>query len=71
MGNTEQEKWQELKVVVPRPNYHTGCYNSSQMALNQSEKGLFEILKERKNIPVIDKAIKILMAANQFEELIK
>jgi hypothetical protein len=69
--STPKEQWEEKGLVIPKPNYHTGVYDSSQMALNESEKGLFEILKERKNVPVLEKAIRVLITSGQFQDVIR
>jgi hypothetical protein len=66
-----KSEWESRGLVEPKPNYHTGVYDSSQMALNKSEKGLFDILKERKNIPVLEKAIRVLITSGQFQDVIK
>jgi hypothetical protein len=71
INDVPESQWEEKGLVVARPNYHTGVYNSSQMALNESEKGLFEILKERKNVPILEKAIQVLITTGQFKEVIK
>lgn len=64
-------EWVQRGLIEPRPNYHTGVYNSSQMALNESEKGLFDILKERKNVPVLEKAIRVLVTSGQFQDVVR
>lgn len=66
-----EHEWEERGLIEARPNYHTGVYNSSQMALNESEKSLFDILKERKNVPILEKAINVLITSGQFQDVIK
>jgi hypothetical protein len=42
-----EKEWEKRGIVVPAPPYYLGEYNTSLLNVRDSEKGLFEIRKER------------------------
>jgi len=60
LTDVPQKDWASKKVMIPRPNYGEGKYNTSLYHVNDTERVLFELGQQRENTTTRDIALAIL-----------
>jgi hypothetical protein len=65
-----ESEWEKLGIWPKRPEYPDGVYNNALCFITETEKELFEILKDRPPIYLLDKAIETVIHVDEFEEIL-
>lgn len=65
-----ENEWEKMGIWPRRPEYHENVYNNSLCYITETEKELFQILKDRPPEMILDKAIENVIKTDSFKQLL-